>query len=297
MRKSRISHYIHGTILLAEERRGAKNAPVVFQSSGYTIDTKAFEESWIKTQFRTIPKKNRSNVSDPFMFSMDNEAYEKVDCTVYTVYFLPTCSGIKEAANALYDVVKMWDFDNMLFIGHSKGALLMTEMLRYVQTKQANVLLISPTYPTMFGDEELLLKQMDEIGDIRRHLIKPIIKLIGSRRKVDYDMAPSSLFLKQLDISQLAKHNSKLIVANCTISTDIFDRMFKILGQIIGLEEADTERVGHDGMCLLKDQLRFAPYCKGKPHYLVGCHQNSFQRSSIWIRDELAEIAAKNVKA
>ncbi len=290
-------HYYgrNGEIILVNERNGAEGAPIVIQSSGYTIDTRTLVEPWIMTQVRTVPSKDRSELPDPFIFKMKSKAYKLEDCTVYTVYFLPHCEGIKAAAQDLYNLLESHKFNvnNILFVGHSKGSLLMTEMSKYIP-ENANMLLISPTYPTVFGDEQLVLKKLEESQDIRRYLIKPIVKIIGSRRRADYDMAPGSQFLKQLDLEQLSRHNVKLIISDCSCYPEgVFEKVFKTLGDILGLSRSNAGMSGHDGMCLVNDQFKLEPYCK-ETIEIKACHQNSFNRSYYWIREEIKELKNKN---
>lgn len=285
--KNREKNYImdeEKKVVLVKALRGIEGSPVVIQSSGYTIDEKAIGESWIKTQFRTIPHKDRSELGDPMMFKPRSLAYAFPWCTVYIVYFLPGCEGIKKAGEALKKVFdeEFGDLQNTLFVGHSKGALLMTSMLEHFD-KMANVLLISPTYPTLFGNEQMLLDEIEKTKDWRRFIIKPFIKSIGSRRPVDKDMAPHSDFLEELNIKVLENHNVQLIVANCSKSakdrTTIIDKAFSTLGTIVGLDRGESGKMGHDGMCCIKDQMKLERYCRNGAIEITGNHQNSFSRS------------------
>lgn len=253
--------------ILVKERTSRKgnNGICVIRSSGYTIDEKAITEPWIFTQLRTIPKKDRSHLPDPVIANQTGnilKPYEEMDCTAYALYAKPECKGIKDLQKELAEFIKsniVNQYKKHALIGNSKGALIFAGLPLDIRT---NILLIAPTFGTIMGSEELMIKRLDEYlshkSKIHRILLLPDIELyklvmrtIGSRRAIDYDMSINSDFiLKELDLSYLRYHNTMLITAECPkgIFINPTDAFFRHYGKYLGLDK------NADGMVALENQ-------------------------------------------
>lgn len=245
-------------------RKGDKGICVI-RSSGYTIDEKAITEPWIFTQLRTLPKRDRSHLPDPVIANQKGNVlrtYEERDCNVYGLYAKPECKGIKELQEELAQFIKdniINRYEKHALIGHSKGALIFAGLPLEIHT---NILLITPTFGTIMGNEELMIKKLDEYkkskNNIQKFLITPdialykwVMRTIGSRRAIDYDMSINSDFvLKELDLSYLRYHRTMLITATCPngIFINPTDAFFRHYGKYLGLDKKG------DGMVELEKQ-------------------------------------------
>ena len=95
MRKAKI-FYEGNNFLLVKRREGG--GLVVIQTSGYTMDRKAVTESWIFTQLRTVPHRDRSKLSDPFIMDHMLPCYERLNITVIELYIKPGCKSLEKLA-------------------------------------------------------------------------------------------------------------------------------------------------------------------------------------------------------
>ncbi len=253
--------------ILVKERTSRKGnkAICVIRSSGYTIDEKAVTEPWILTQLRTLPKKDRSYLPDPVIAKQTGDVlkpYEETDCNVYSLYAKPECKGIKELQKELAQFIKdniVNNYEKHALIGHSKGGLIFAGLPLDIHT---NMLLIAPTFGTIMGNEELMIKTLDEYKKskniIHRILITPdialykwVMRTIGSRRPIDCDMSINSDFiLKELDLSYLSYHHTMLITATCPkgIFINPTDAFFRHYGKYLGLDK------NADGMISIENQ-------------------------------------------
>lgn len=253
-------------ILIKERttRKGNKGICVI-RSSGYTIDEKAVTESWICTQLRTLPKKDRSHLPDPVIANQKGRVlrpYEETDCNVYGLYAKPECKGIKQLQIELAHFIKsniVNKYEKHALIGHSKGGLIFAGLPLEIPT---NILLITPTFGTIMGNEELMIKTLDEYkkskNNIQKVLLTPdialykwVMRTIGSRRAIDYDMSINSNFiLQEMDLSYLRYHHTMLITATCPdgIFINPTDAFFRHYGKYLGLDKKG------DGMVELEKQ-------------------------------------------
>lgn len=253
--------------ILINERTSRKgnNEICVIRSSGYTIDEKAITEPWILTQIRTLPKKDRSHLPDPVIANQRGailNPYEERDCNVYGLYAKPECKGIKDLQKELAEFLKrnmINQYKKHALIGHSKGALIFAGLPLDIHT---NILLIAPTFGTIMGDEEAMIKRLDEYRNsknkLQKMLLTPdialykwVMRTIGSRRAIDYDMSVNSEFIvKELDLSYLRYHRTMLITATCPQGVWIHptDAFFRHYGKYLGLDK------NADGMVALEKQ-------------------------------------------
>ena len=79
MRKAKL--FYEGNNFLLVKRRGG-GGPIIIQTSGYTMDRKAINESWIVTQLRTVLHRNRSRLPDLFIMDHMLPCYERLNATV-----------------------------------------------------------------------------------------------------------------------------------------------------------------------------------------------------------------------
>lgn len=255
-------------VLEQTSRHGIYGGSVVIRSSGYTMTPESVSESWVRTQSKTLFQEDRLHLSDPLIAPQTPtlKPYKKLDCTVFNLYLRPECKGLKYATDELshfLDNNLLKYFDNHAFIGFSKGGLIIAAMTQYLKTV-TNIMMIAPTFGTIMGDEQLVFQRLDnylqsqspksqffltpEIG-----IYKKVTHIVGSRRPTDYDMSIDSYYLnKELDLSNLSRHNTLLVTARC--SPNFFcsfpNAAFRHYGKYLGLAH------NADGMVTLQDQMR-----------------------------------------
>lgn len=287
--------YVGKSIMIVQERKG--ELVTVIQSSGYTCDEQAIKEPWLLTQFRTMPHLNRKKLPDPIILESQLPCYRDLDCTVYTVYFLPECEGIESAACELEHEVENLEIKTpqKLLIGHSKGGLLMTAVAKYLKYEMP-IILIAPTFGTVWGDEKLVLEKLKghylrEEGFLKKlelipeiFLIKIALKFLLSRRAVDYDMVQDSEFLKKLNFSKLKNHYVLLISAECPEGyCSMKDSLVRHVGKMLSLyKEAD-------GVVTLKNQEKPWDEVK-KIVYLTATHASIFLQSNATVKNFIENL-------
>lgn len=249
--------YEGNSILIATQKEGG--GPVIIQSSGYTADIKAAtNENWFITQLRTVPHRDRINLPDPVIFKNNLKLYKELDVTVLKVYLSPRCKSLEDAANELADWYQK-QTEEMTFIGHSKGGLLMAAALEKIK-KPTKACLICPTFGTITGDETSMLERIEKcksntkspFNRLKLNGLKKIIKVTGSRRPVDKDMCSNSGFIKKTEknIQELKRHDVTLVTASCPAGRcSLTDSIFTKVGKIFGLNPKYS-----DGMVELKKQ-------------------------------------------
>ena len=273
-------------ILIVIQREG--NGPVVIQSSGYTSDEKATKEPWIVTQFRTIPHRDRRKLPDPVIFKTNLPCYKEIDANVLTLYLLPECESLEKAANELATWYTNSLKEKVTFVGHSKGGLLITSALEKIK-KPTKACLICPTFGTITGDEESMVKKIEECKrknnnpffQLKLNGLKTIIKVTCSRRPVDKDMCEGSYFVEKTaeNIEKIKGHNVILVTAHCpTDKCSLQDRIFKYVGQILGLNPEAS-----DGMVELEKQR--VPAVAIKTEYVVDAtHPTVFKAANSMVK-------------
>lgn len=254
--------------LLVKERESTEGIKgrTVIRSSGYTSTAKAVCQNWILTQLETVPNSERQNLPDPFIAPQKVQSlYEELDCNVFNLFFLPECTGLEMATQEVSDYldnVFFKEYSRHCFVSHSKGALFVTALTKYLRTN-TNMVIITPTIGTIMGDERLIYEQMDKyIVANPRFLLEQEIALLKkathitcSRRPIDYDMTIGSKFLQEdFCYDNLYKHKSLLIVAQVPSSPSILEIPFNYYGKLVGLCKND------DGMVSVKNQMTISPY-------------------------------------
>lgn len=254
MRKPSIV-YEGDNFLLVRKRKG--EGPVIIQTSGYTMTADAVNQSWIVTNLQTVPKRDRSELSDPFIFNQTLPCYKILDAQVIELYFLPECKGLKDAADEFADLFQS-RFADATLIGHSKGGLFVAAVLERVLSVKAKAIIIAPTLGTVTGDEELMLKKLKENERffLARLFWRFIIKTVGSRRPVDRDMSYDSEFLDKTKTDQmiLRRHYLLSVYACCPFKKDVtfVDKVFMKFGKVMGLDLENS-----DGMVDVRNQEFF----------------------------------------
>lgn len=251
MRKPSIV-YKGENVLLVRTRKG--KGPVIIQSSGYTKTADAVSQSWIVTNLQTVPRRDRSNLSDPFIFNQKLPCYKQLDAEVIELYFLPECKGLSDAVSEFAGLFQR-KFSNAILIGHSKGGLFMTAVLERLHEVRVTAIIITPTIGTVTGDEKLMLKQVsrNEYAGLFKNFVKFVIRTVGSRRPIDLDMTDDTRFMKGVKTYMLVlkRHNVLNIYARCPSPEDatIVDKIFMRFGKAIGLDLKKS-----DGMVEVENQ-------------------------------------------
>lgn len=251
---------------LVKEQEGRKNLPCVIKSSGYTIDERAINENWLLTQVRTLPHHDRSNLPDPVVFEASAQSLKPyAGRTVYSLYLTPNCKGLEYAQEELSNFFNYGASDisnaGFSFVGHSKGGLLLSGVKINHMSK---FVFINPTFGCIMGDEAAVDRRIDSYKESHSlslitkaaiSLYRDIVHIIGSRRPVDLDMAPGSKFLSRVNLSHLCEHHVMLIASTCPEGRcGLQDRLYRFTGNLLDLSKKG------DGMVLLEDQLKVAPY-------------------------------------
>lgn len=253
--------------LLVLERRSLNNhKSLLIRTSGYTSTEEAVRQSWVRTQLRTLPHSNRSQLPDPVIApqsSIATNLYEELDCTIYNLYFLPACKGLKyaiEEAGEFFEREIFPEYEKLNLLGHSKGGLFMGALTKELDTK-TNLVMVSPTFGTIMGAEENVFSELEQYKNkqspIKKLFLTPeiggykmITRLFGSRRPIDYDMAINSEFMKKdLDLSKLKNHRTMLVTATCPNGIcNPVDATFRHYGKFLNLDKKA------DGMVSLENQ-------------------------------------------
>lgn len=253
-------------LLVLERRSRNRRNSLLIRTSGYTSTRQAVNQSWIGTQLRTLPYSDRSQLPDPVIVpqsSIATSLYNELDCTIYNLYFLPSCKGLKyaiEEASEFFEREIFPEYEKLNLLGHSKGGLFMGALTKELDTK-TNLVMVSPTFGTIMGAEENVFSELerykDKLPPIKKFFLTPeigvykrITHLFGSRRPIDYDMATNSEFMKKdLDLSKLKNHRTMLVTATCP--NDIcnpIDATFRHYGKFLNLDKKA------DGMVSLENQ-------------------------------------------
>lgn len=279
---------VRRNFLLVRERKA--QGPLLIRTSGYTSNEKAVMEPWIRTQLRTIPHLDRSHLPDPAIAPLNGleDVYKELDCTAYNLYFLPECKGLRyaiEEAGEFFETKLFPKYEECNLMGHSKGGLFMGALTKELDTK-TNLVMVSPTFGTIMGDEEEVFKRLQEYKNkqsaIKRFLLTPEIGLykgvthrFGSRRPIDYDMAINSDFMKKhLDLSRLKNHRTMLVTATCPEGIcNPFEAVFRHYGKLLGLNREA------DGMVLLDNQRLPLAYGVNEVVELIATHPTVLKKA------------------
>lgn len=285
-------------LLVLERTSRNRNGPLVIRTSGYTSTEQAIMEPWIWTQLKTIPHSDRSHLPDP-VISFNNpleNLYEELDCTAFNLYFTPQCKGLKYAITEVGEYFEMELFPKYkkhYLIGHSKGGLFLGGLTKELNTK-TSIVLVSPTFGTIMGSEEEVVKQLQKYKDkqsiLKKFLLTPEIEVykkithcFGSRRPIDYDMAINSRFIKEdLDLSKLKNHKAMLVTALCPDETcSATDAIFRHYGKFLALDKQA------DGMVLLENQRFPTMFGIDRVVSLIATHPTVFKKACPYIIDFL----------
>lgn len=288
-------------LLVSERTSRSKNGVLVIRTSGYTSTEQANLEPWMWTQLKTLPHSNRSHLllPDP-VISPNNplkHLYEQLDCTAFNLYFTPQCNGLKYAiteAGEYFEKKLFPKYKKHCLIGHSKGGLFIGGLTKELNTK-TNIILVSPTFGTIMGSEELVIQQLEKYkhtqdSNLNKFLLIPeiatykkITHVLGSRRPIDYDMAINSRFIKEdLDLSNLKNHRTMLVTASCPIGLcNPADAIFRHYGKFLGLDKRA------DGMVRLCNQRLPIKYGVDKVVELTATHPTVLKKAVPCITDFL----------
>lgn len=256
MRKAKL-FYEGGNFLLVKRRGGG--GPVIIQTSGYTLDKKAINESWIVTQLRTVPHRDRDKLPDPFIMDHMLPCYKRLDSTVIELYIKPSCKSLEDLVEE-FAIYFECHCEKTVLIGHSKGALIMAAALERI-AKQTTAILVAPTFGTVTGSEETMLGRLEEnkgngfFEALKTVFLKKVVKITSSRRPVDRDMYYESDFVNETKrmFFKLKDHNIINIVDRCpktSAKQSIKNKIFIDVGKRLGLNPEKS-----DGMVESKNQV------------------------------------------
>ena len=176
-------------LLVLERCSRNKDGPLLIRTSGYTATEQAVRQSWIWTQLRTIPHSDRSQLPDPAIAPQNGMAnlYKQLDCTVYNLYFRPQCKGLRyaiEEASEFFDLSIFPGYKERNLIGHSKGGLFMGALTKELHTK-TNIVMISPTFGTIMGDEEAVFRHYGKFLNLDKKA-DGMVSLDNQRLPIEY---------------------------------------------------------------------------------------------------------------
>ena len=249
MRKAKL--FYEGNNFLLVKRRGG-GGPIIIQTSGYTMDKKAINKSWIATQLRTVLHRNRSRLSDPFIMDHMLPCYNRLDVAVIELYIKPNCKSLEDLVEE-FAIYFEYRCQKIILIGHSKGALIMTAALERI-AKQTTAILVAPTFGTITGSEKAMLEKLEEnkgkgfLENLKTVFLKKVVKIVSSRRPVDRDMYYESDFVNETKrmFYKLKDHNITNIVDRCpekSTKQSIKNKIFIDVGKRLGLNPEESDGI------------------------------------------------------
>lgn len=249
MRKAKL--FYEGNNFLLVKRRGG-GGPIIIQTSGYTMDKKAINKSWIATQLRTVLHRNRSRLPDPFIMDHMLPCYNRLDVAVIELYIKPNCKSLEDLVEE-FAIYFEYRCQKIILIGHSKGALIMTAALERI-AKQTTAILVAPTFGTITGSEKAMLEKLEEnkgkgfLENLKTVFLKKVVKIVSSRRPVDRDMYYESDFVNETKrmFYKLKDHNITNIVDRCpekSTKQSIKNKIFIDVGKRLGLNPEESDGI------------------------------------------------------
>ena len=249
MRKAKL--FYEGNNFLLVKRRGG-GGPIIIQTSGYTMDKKAINKSWIATQLRTVLHRNRSRLPDPFIMDHMLPCYNRLDVAVIELYIKPNCKSLEDLVEE-FAIYFEYRCQKIILIGHSKGALIMTAALERI-AKQTTAILVAPTFGTITGSEKAMLEKLEEnkgkgfLENLKTVFLKKAVKIVSSRRPVDRDMYYESDFVNETKrmFYKLKDHNITNIVDRCpekSTKQSIKNKIFIDVGKRLGLNPEESDGI------------------------------------------------------
>lgn len=249
MRKAKL--FYEGNNFLLVKRRGG-GGPIIIQTSGYTMDKKAINKSWIATQLRTVLHRNRSRLTDPFIMDHMLPCYNRLDVAVIELYIKPNCKSLEDLVEE-FAIYFEYRCQKVILIGHSKGALIMTAALERI-AKQTTAILVAPTFGTITGSEKAMLEKLEEnkgkgfLENLKTVFLKKVVKIVSSRRPVDRDMYYESDFVNETKrmFYKLKDHNITNIVDRCpekSTKQSIKNKIFIDVGKRLGLNPEESDGI------------------------------------------------------
>ena len=249
MRKAKL--FYEGNNFLLVKRRGG-GGPIIIQTSGYTMDKKAINKSWIATQLRTVLHRNRSRLPDPFIMDHMLPCYNRLDVAVIELYIKPNCKSLEDLVEE-FAIYFEYRCQKIILIGHSKGALIMTAALERI-AKQTTAILVAPTFGTITGSEKAMFEKLEEnkgkgfLENLKTVFLKKVVKIVSSRRPVDRDMYYESDFVNETKrmFYKLKDHNITNIVDRCpekSTKQSIKNKIFIDVGKRLGLNPEESDGI------------------------------------------------------
>ena len=249
MRKAKL--FYEGNNFLLVKRRGG-GGPIIIQTSGYTMDKKAINKSWIATQLRTVLHRNRSRLTDPFIMDHMLPCYNRLDVAVIELYIIPNCKSLEDLVEE-FAIYFEYRCQKIILIGHSKGALIMTAALERI-AKQTTAILVAPTFGTITGSEKAMLEKLEEnkgkgfLENLKTVFLKKVVKIVSSRRPVDREMYYESDFVNETKrmFYKLKDHNITNIVDRCpekSTKQSIKNKIFIDVGKRLGLNPEESDGI------------------------------------------------------
>ena len=249
MRKAKL--FYEGNNFLLVKRRGG-GGPIIIQTSGYTMDKKAINKSWIATQLRTVLHRNRSRLPDPFIMDHMLPCYNRLDVAVIELYIKPNCKSLEDLVEE-FAIYFEYRCQKIILIGHSKGALIMTAALERI-AKQTTAILVAPTFGTITGSEKAMLEKLEEnkgkgfLENLKTVFLKKVVKIVSSRRPVDREMYYESDFVNETKrmFYKLKDHNITNIVDRCpekSTKQSIKNKIFIDVGKRLGLNPEESDGI------------------------------------------------------
>ena len=249
MRKAKL--FYEGNNFLLVKRRGG-GGPIIIKTSGYTMDKKAINKSWIATQLRTVLHRNRSRLTDPFIMDHMLPCYNRLDVAVIELYIKPNCKSLEDLVEE-FAIYFEYRCQKIILIGHSKGALIMTAALERI-AKQTTAILVAPTFGTITGSEKAMLEKLEEnkgkgfLENLKTVFLKKVVKIVSSRRPVDREMYYESDFVNETKrmFYKLKDHNITNIVDRCpekSTKQSIKNKIFIDVGKRLGLNPEESDGI------------------------------------------------------
>lgn len=204
---------------------------------------------------------------DPYMTIPVEESYDGLRGDIILMYFPFECKGLEKAGDELADYVNwnMYNYDNIVLLGHSKAGVCFANMARWLNRATTMVFISSPFLGTKIADPTYVSKKLNFIE-------YKIYNKIYSKHDVDKDIMPESRFIKNADFSGITNHVCINVISETETIRSIEDISAWFLNNRLKYDKSD-------GIVEVRSQEYLRQKYPGiKTIYVDASHMNSLAR-------------------
>lgn len=187
-------------------RKGQKLCNVMYKSENLIVHTakKGNGKHFVvlgSGYSMSVDENNRITEHDPVMMWPDVSQFSE-NTTVMSIFYPFECKGLEEAGKEICDYFNEFEFEELIFIGHSKCGVCFANMAKWLENERVIITISAPFYGTPIANLDFQMKL--------NWFARWIYSKIFSNHKVDQDICPGSEFLARADFSGLNKfpHNN-----------------------------------------------------------------------------------------